>query len=177
MATGTGAHTAADGKPPFPPFQKETFPSQLVSFAIAFIALYLIVSRLVKPRVGGTIDARRNAIEGDLAAAQRAKDEADEAIKSYERELAEARTRAQAIASETRERLAAQSAIDRKTLEDRLAAKLGEAEKSIASTRQSAMANVKDIAADAASAIVQRMTGQAPDGSAVQAAVAQSLKN
>ena len=47
-AKGATAHTAADGghKAPFPPFQKDTFASQLVSLLIAFVALYLIVSRI-----------------------------------------------------------------------------------------------------------------------------------
>ena len=45
-----------------------TFASQLVSLVIAFVALYLIVSRIALPRVGSVIDARQNAIEGDLAA-------------------------------------------------------------------------------------------------------------
>ena len=49
----TTAHTAADGghKAPFPPFQKDTFASQLVSLLVAFVALYLIVSRIALPRV------------------------------------------------------------------------------------------------------------------------------
>ena len=58
-AKGTTAHTEADGghKAPFPPFQKDTFASQLVSLLIAFVALYLIVSRIALPRVGSLIDA------------------------------------------------------------------------------------------------------------------------
>ncbi len=110
-AKDTAAHTAADGgqKAPFPPFQKDTFASQLVSLLIAFVALYLIVSRIALPRVGGVLDARQNAIEGDLAAAQKLKDESDGALKAYESELAAARSRAQAIGTETREKLDAAS--------------------------------------------------------------------
>ena len=106
-AKGTTAHTEADGghKAPFPPFQKDTFASQLVSLLVAFVALYLIVSRIALPRVGGVIDARQNAIEGDLAEAQKLKDESDAALKAYESELAAARSRAQAIGTETREKL------------------------------------------------------------------------
>src|SRR3981189_2841732 len=72
-AKGATAHTAADGghKAPFPPFQKDTFASQLVSLLVAFVALYLIVSRIALPRVGSLLDKRQNAIEGDLAEAQR----------------------------------------------------------------------------------------------------------
>jgi F-type H+-transporting ATPase subunit b len=70
----------------------------------------------------------------------------------------------------------AASEAERRTLEERLAVKLADAEKSIAATRTKAMSNVRGIAADAAAAIVQRLTGVSPDGKAVEAAVDASLK-
>jgi F-type H+-transporting ATPase subunit b len=177
-AKGATAHTAAEGgqKAPFPPFQKDTFASQLVSLLIAFVALYLIVSRIALPRVGSVLDERQNKIDGDLAAAQKLKDDSDAALKAYESELTAARSRAQAIGAETREKLNAASEAERKTLEQRLAVKLAEAEKTIASTREAAMSNVRGIAADAAAAIVRQLTGVAPDGKSVDSAVDASLK-
>ena len=177
-AKGTTAHTEAEGghKAPFPPFQKDTFASQLVSLAIAFVALYLIVSRIALPRVGSLLDERQKAIEGDVAEAQRLKEASDAALQAYETELASARARAQAIGAETRDKLNAASEVERKRLEDRLSGKLAEAEKTIASTREAAMRNVRGIAADAATAIVQRLTGVVPDGKSVESAVDASLK-
>ena len=174
----TGAHTEADGghHSGFPPFDSSTFASQLVSLAIAFVVLYLIVSRIALPRVGGVIEARQNKIEGDLAEARKLKDESEAALKAYENELAAARLRAQAISNETREKMNAQAEAERKTLEEQLAAKLAEAEKTIASTRQAAMNNVRDIAADAASTIVQQLIGTAPNAKSVGAAVDAVLK-
>ena len=176
-ASGTTAHTEADAHGrAFPPFQKDTFASQLVSLLIAFVALYLIVSRIALPRVGSVIDERQNKIEGDLADAQKLKDQSDNALKAYESELAAARSRAQAISAETRDKLNAASEAERKTLEQRLSVKLAEAEKTIASTRETAMSNVRGIAADAAAAIVQRLTGVLPDGASLNSAVDASLK-
>ena len=177
-AKGTGAHTEADGGHGggFPPFESSTFASQLVSLVIAFVALYLIVSRIALPRVESVIDARQNAIEGDLAQAQKLKDESDAALRAYETDLAAARSRAQAIGSETREKLNAASEAERKTLEEQLSARLAQAEKAIAATREAAMSNVRGIAADAAGAIVQRLTGMLPDGGTVNSAVDASLK-
>jgi F-type H+-transporting ATPase subunit b len=177
-AKGAAAHTGAEGGPkaPFPPFQKDTFASQLVSLAIAFVALYLIVSRVALPRVGSLLDERQNKIDGDLAEAQTLKEETDRALKAYESELAAARSRAQAISTETREKLNAASDAERKTLEERLTLKLAEAEKTIASTREKAMSNVRGIAADAAAAIVQRLTGVLPETASVERAVDASLK-
>jgi F-type H+-transporting ATPase subunit b len=176
-AENTTAHTEADGgEGGFPPFDSSTFASQLVSLAIAFVALYLIVSRIALPRVGSVLDARQGTIEGDLAEAQKLKDASDAALKAYESELAAARSRAQAIGAETREKLNAAAQAERKTLEQRLTLKLADAEKAIAATRSAAMSNVRGIAADAAAAIVRRLTGLAPDGKAVNAAVDASLK-
>ena len=174
----TSAHTEADGGHggAFPPFESSTFASQLVSLVIAFVALYLIVSRIALPRVGAVIDARQNKIEGDLSAAQKLKDESEAALKAYESELASARSKAQAISSANREKLNAASEAERKTLEDKLAVKLADAEKTIAATRTSAMSNVRGIAADAAGAIVQRLTGAVADSNAVASAVDASLK-
>ena len=136
----------------------------------------MIVSRIALPRVESVIDARQNAIEGDLAAAQKLKDESDAALRAYETELASARSRAQAIGNETREKLNAASEAERKKLEDQLTAKLAAAEKQIAATRETAMSNVRGIAADAAGAIVQRLTGVLPDGKTVGSAVDATLK-
>src|SRR5438270_5613726 len=173
-----GAHTEAEGGHGggFPPFESSTYASQLVSLTVFFVVLYVIVSKLALPKVGGAIEARQNKIEGDLAEAQKLKDQSEAALKAYEGELASARSRAQAIGNESREKLNAASEAERKILEEQLSAKLFEAEKSIASTRQAAMSNVRGIAADAATAIVQRLIGVAPEAAAVNSAVDASLK-
>ena len=65
---------------------------------------------------------------------------------------------------------------ERKKLEDELTIRLAAAEKQIAATRETAMSNVRGIAADAAGAIVQRLTGVLPDGKTVSSAVDATLK-
>lgn len=175
----TSAHTEAPGgghKAPFPPFQAETFASQLFWLAITFATLYLMASRLILPRIGGIIEARSKRIENDLAEAQRLQAEADAANTAYEKALAEARARAQALANATREQQAAEAERNRKALEQRLNAKLAEAEKAIAATKTAAMGNVRGIAVEAASVIVERLIGAAPSGPAVTQAVADVLK-
>jgi F-type H+-transporting ATPase subunit b len=176
MATGAHTEHPGGGKPQFPPFNKETFASQLVWFVVFFVALYVIISKLAIPQLGGIIEARRGKVEGDLAEANRLKEQSDAALKAYEKALADARTRAQALANETRDKLTAQADEARKKLEAELNAKLAEAEKTIAATKTAAMSNVHGIAVDTASAIVHRLIGTAPAGSAVEAAVADVLK-
>jgi F-type H+-transporting ATPase subunit b len=174
--TASTEHPAKGGHGGFPPFQSETFVSQLVWLAIAFILLYVLMAKLALPRVGSIIEGRQKRIEGDLADASRLKGESDAAIAAYEKALADARNRAQAIANEMRERQAADAEARRKTLENELNAKLAEAEKTIAATKQAAMGNVRGIAEDATRAIVERLIGEAPNEKTVAAAVAEAMK-
>jgi F-type H+-transporting ATPase subunit b len=160
----------------FPPFQKETFASQLFWLVICFAALYIMVSKLILPRMGTIIAERRDRIAGDLAEAGRMKDEADGAVAAYEKALADARAKAQAIAAETRDKLNAQAEANRKDLEGKLQGKLAEAEKSIAATKSAAMTNVRSIAHEAASAIVTRLIGITPSSDAVASAVEDAIK-
>jgi F-type H+-transporting ATPase subunit b len=175
----TTAHTEAPGgahKGPFPPFNAEHFASQLVWLAIVFVALYLLAGRVALPRIASILDARRERIAGDLAEAQRLKAESDEALAAYEKSLADARNRAQAVANQRREKQNAEADAARKALDQSLGAQLAEAEKSIAVTKSAAMENVRGIAVEAAGAIVERLVGSAPTGTAVEAAVADVLK-
>jgi F-type H+-transporting ATPase subunit b len=81
QAATTTSATEAHGKPAFPPFQKEYFASQIVSFAIAFILLYVIVSKVALPRVGDVIASRLGKIEGDIAEADRLKGDSAEGLR------------------------------------------------------------------------------------------------
>jgi F-type H+-transporting ATPase subunit b len=153
----------------FPPFDAQTFASQLFWFALAFIALYLLMSRIALPRVGSILEARRQRVESDLAEAQRLKSESDAAIAANEKALAEARGRAQTLANETREKAAKAAEARRKEVDAKLRA--------IAGTRSAAMANVHGIASDTAPAIVQRLAGITPASEEVAEAVTNVLKH
>lgn len=164
------------GSPVFPPFDSSTFATQLVWLVIVFGALYLLMSRIALPRVGEILEKRRKTIDDDLDAAARLKGQTDDAIAAYEKALADARARAQAIASQTRDELSAQTEARRKSLEAELAGKIGAAEASIAASRDKAMSNVRGIATDAAELIVERLISKAPKRGEVEAAVDGALK-
>jgi F-type H+-transporting ATPase subunit b len=174
--TGTEQVPASEHKGGFPPFDAHSFASQLFWLVIAFVLLYALMAKWALPRVGAIIEGRQKRIDDDIADAGKLKAQSDEAVAAYEKALADARSRAQAIANETRDKQAAAAEARRKTLEDELNAKLAGAEKTIAATKTAAMANVRGIAEDATRAIVERLIGTAPSDSAVTAAVAGALK-
>jgi F-type H+-transporting ATPase subunit b len=176
MATPTTGTQAPGGPPPFPPFLKETFASQLFWLALCFVLLYVLMAKVALPRVDAILQARRDRIAADLAEAQRHKEESEAALAAYEKALADARNRAQAIANATRDELLKEAEERRKSLERKLDAELAEADKSITATKTAAMANVRGVAVEAAAAIVERLIGAAPAQDIVTRAVDRALK-
>jgi F-type H+-transporting ATPase subunit b len=175
MATST--HTEVPGqKGPFPPFQRETFASQLIWLTLTFVLLYVLMAKVALPRIGSILETRRARMAEDLAQAERLKGESDAALAAYDKALADARARAQSMANETREKQAAEAERTRKALEARLNDKLAEAEKAIAATKSAAMANVRGIAVEAAAAIIQKLIGLTPSDDKIAGAMAEVLK-
>ncbi|HEY8382966.1 MAG TPA: F0F1 ATP synthase subunit B' [Microvirga sp.] len=171
---GTQAQGGAPANVAFPPFATETFGGQLLWLAITFGVLYVLMSRMVLPRLTGIIEGRREAISRDLDEAAAMKTRAEEAGAAYEKSLTEAKGRAQTLAQETRATLSAESDAKRKAIEADLGQRLAQAEATIAAKKADAMSNVRGIARDTATAIVERLTGRAPSPQAVDAALDQS---
>jgi F-type H+-transporting ATPase subunit b len=168
----TGATAPAGAAPAtFPPFDTSSFASQLLWFALAFGLLYFLMSKLVLPRIAALLEDRSHRIAADLAQAQTMRDESEAAAAAHEKALAEASGKAKAIAQETRDKLAAEAETRRKTLEAELAQKLAGAEATIRERTGEAMGHVRGIAAETAATIVERLTGQAPERHAVEAAL------
>src|ERR1700722_3162372 len=118
---GTSIEVPAGGHAKvFPPFDKQTFPSQLLWLALTFAALYLLMSKIALPRIDSILERRRARIAGDRAEALRLKGLSDAAIAAYEKALADARGRAQALVNESRRRQAAEAEAGRKALDTTL---------------------------------------------------------
>ncbi|MEP7241847.1 MAG: F0F1 ATP synthase subunit B [Devosia sp.] len=161
-ASAAGAHTASEGHAEavvFPPFDPTHFASQLLWFALAFGALYVLMSRVALPQIGSIIDTRKGRIDGDLKEAERLKGETDKALTAYQEALAAARSNARAIAEETR--LANKADLDgkRKAIEDDLGKRVAEAEGRIQADKTAALTRVGEIASETAAAVVRQLSG------------------
>ena len=151
--------------------RRARFPRRCSGSSIAFGALYWFMSKLALPQIGAVIEERKARIAKDLDDATAMQQKADAAAAAHEKTLADARAKAQSLAQAARDQLAAEAEAKRKALEDELAAKLAEAERQIAATRAQAMTKCREIARDAAGAIVERLGGRPADPKAVAAAV------
>ncbi len=146
-----------------------TFVPQLIWLTLVFGVLYIVMARVALPRIATVIEERRDRIADDLDTAAQLKSDTDDAIASYETALAEARTKAHSIAQETRDRLTAETDAHRADLEGQLAARIADAEKRIAATKDQALSSVRDVAVDVADAITQQLLGDSDRAAAERA--------
>jgi F-type H+-transporting ATPase subunit b len=166
----TTATTEAPSKSSFPPFDQTTFASQIFWLTVTFAFLFVVLWRIAGPRINGVITLRRGTINGDIQAAQKARAEAEAAGAAYELALAGARSKANALAEETRQVLNGEIAKAKTAGEADAAEAMAAADARIAATRAAARGAVTRAAEEAAIAIVARLTGETvPDADAAKA--------
>lgn len=93
----TAAH-GAGGNPNPLDFQIVSFITAILVFGAAF----LILSKMVWPKIVKGLDDRDAKIRGEILAAEEARKRADEALKEYERSLAQAKAEASALVEQTK---------------------------------------------------------------------------
>jgi F-type H+-transporting ATPase subunit b len=171
MAENTTASTESAGGAGFPPFKTETFPSQLFWLAVTFAFLFVMLWKAAGPRIHGVISSRRGAINADIAAAQKARGDAESASAAYQTALAGARARANAHAEQTRQTLNAEIAKAKAEADAEAQKAMSAAQGRIDAMQVQARGAVATAAQEAAIAIVARLTGETVTAAEAAAAV------
>jgi F-type H+-transporting ATPase subunit b len=171
MAEENAHTTYCEGQGGLPQLCPESIVPQLTWLTLSFVLLYVLMSRIVLPRIGGMLEERRDKIADDLDRAGSLKREADDALKAYEEALAAARARAQTIAKETADKLRAESDRLKADIEGKLAKEAEAAEARIHAAKNAALANLNEVATEVAGVVVSKLLGEAPDAAALARAI------
>ena len=153
---------AAEGMPQLD-FANPLTISQIVWLGLIFIVFYFFLTRSALPQVTSVLAERAERIEGDLGTARTAKAEADRAAEAVRAGTQAARAAAQNRVSEAVNAAKAEAAAQAGADDKRLDVQLAEAEARIGAARASAMGALRQVAAETAGSVVQRLTGHAPD--------------
>ena len=110
--TATQASTEAPGgsAPGMPQLDPTWWGGQIVWLSLIFLVLYLVLQKVLLPKLGKAIDERDGKISGDIADARRLKQEAVAQAQAAEAELAEARAKAHKTAADAKAKAAANAA-------------------------------------------------------------------
>ncbi|MSO54092.1 MAG: F0F1 ATP synthase subunit B' [Rhodospirillales bacterium] len=159
-----------------PQLDSRTFTPQVVWLVIAFVALYLAMSKIALPRIGEVLAERQAKIDSLLKRAEGLKAEAEAVLMAYDKAIAKARTEAQDVVRKTSDS-AAKTAADRHTeLGTRLGDEIKAAEARVNDTKNKALATIAPAATDIALAVIERLAGEKIDAQALAPAIDATLK-
>jgi F-type H+-transporting ATPase subunit b len=170
----SGVAQAAEGG--MPQLNFHDFAPQLVWLLIAFVVLYLIMSRLAVPAIADTLEKRQAKIQGDLDAAEKASEETRAAVTAYQKRLADAREEARSLTRARGEADASAASAELTKLGEKLGTQIDAAEKRIADQRAKVMEGLEDMAHDVAADVYAKIAGQPADKGALGAKVASVAK-
>ncbi|OUI89113.1 ATP synthase F0 subunit B' [Acetobacter sp. DmW_043] len=143
-------------------FKNPLVTGQVIWGAFIFLVFYLVLSRVMLPRVGRVLEDRSARISGDLEVARAAKHDADNAVAELQHArktaMAEAKANLQKALDDEKRNTEAKI----QEIKERLAAEIAEAESKVAAEKQRAFAALTDIAVETTQELVSRVTGARP---------------
>ncbi|HEY9235922.1 MULTISPECIES: F0F1 ATP synthase subunit B family protein [Phenylobacterium] len=169
--TEVAAHGGGESGGGLPQFEFEHWGGQIVWLFLIFAVLYILLAKVFIPRLRKIQDDRAATIADAVNQARSVQAEAEAQAKAAQAEIDEARARARSLAVEAKAKAAAQLAASQKAEDDRLQAKMEEAEGRIRGLRDQAMTNVRGIAGETAQAMVEKLTGQKVTAAEIDAAL------
>jgi F-type H+-transporting ATPase subunit b len=153
----------------------ETFASQIFWMLIFFGIVFFVIGKGMVPKVMATVDARDTQIASDLAAAEQARAAADSQEEAWRVAANTQRAEAQAVIAKAKGEAAKAAEVRLAGVNEKLDARLAEADARIAQAREGALGEIETVASEAASDIVSRLAGITVDATAARAAVKEAL--
>ena len=136
-----------------------TFPTQIFWLCVTFLLLYLVMWKVVIPRISGVLEERQSRVENDLERAEQLQLEATSVLAAYEESISNGKLEAQNIIQEATLQIAENQAhLEAEALE-RISAMTAEAEGKINAARNAAIADIKSVAAELVQITVLKLSG------------------
>lgn len=153
-----------------------TFASQLFWLIITFGLIFVVIGLGMVPKISGTVEARDKRISDDLEAAERARAQADETEEAYRLQTEQNRAEALKVTQAAKAASALETERKVKASDADLNQRVADAETRVRSATDAALADIHNVAAEAAQEMVAKLSGanvtKTQANQAVKAAIA-----
>lgn len=136
-----------------------SYTNQVAWLALTFIVLYVVISRMVLPKIGNVLQEREENIAGNLDVAERLRSEAEGVKTAYEEAVADARAKAQQIILDTKADIQSEISKAQSELDAKLGAEAEAAEARILAAKNEALETIADVATDVAKDVIAKLAG------------------
>ena len=154
-----------------PQLNPEFWISQIFWLTLTFGILYLVLSKLILPKISANLESRKSQILENIEAAEKQREDSETKLKEYEEIITKNRLDAKTIFSQAREKAIKDINAKREVLDKQIDEEIVKAEEEIKTLRESAPDKINKIAIETSFELVQKLIGAEVNNSSISAIV------
>tara|TARA_B100000131_G_scaffold62901_1_gene59144 strand:+ start:130 stop:720 length:591 start_codon:yes stop_codon:yes gene_type:complete len=168
------ANSAENGG--MPQLNPEFWISQIFWLTLTFGFLYIILSKIILPKISKNLETRKSQILENIEIADKQKEESENKIKDYDRIILESKIKAKNYFNDARKKVLEDINKKRAALEKDIDAEIGAAEEEISNLKKNSDEKISKIAVDTSSELIKELIGEEVNSSSISAIVEDQSK-
>ena len=154
-----------------PQLNPEFWFSQIFWLIITFGVLFIVLSKLILPKISANLEARKSQILENIGAAEKQREASENIIKEYEKIILDSKNEAKNYFNKARGQILKDIDKKRKTLKNELNEEIKKAEKEIVDLKNKSPEKINKIVVETSSDLVKQLIGVEVNNSSISAIV------
>ena len=159
-----------------PQLDPEFWFSQIFWLTITFGILFIILSKLILPKIRNNLESRKSQIMENIEIADNQKTKSEKNLKEYDKIILDSKDNAKKTFNLAKEKIQLDLGKEREKIESELNSEIEDAENEIKDLKKSSPEKISLIAVDTAAEIIQKLIGVEVNKSNVSAIVNEQVK-
>ena len=154
-----------------PQLNPEFWVSQIFWLILTFGILYIVLSKLILPKISNNLESRKSQILENIEAAEKQREDSESKLKEYEKIISKSKLEAKNIFNQAREKALKDINNKREILDKQIDNEIYKAEQEILVFRKNAPEKINKIAIETSSELIQKLIGTDVNSSSISAIV------
>ena len=154
-----------------PQLNPEFWISQIFWLTLTFGILYVVLSKLILPKISANLELRKSQIQENIEAAEKQRESSENKIKEYDEIVLKNKLEAKNIFKNAREKVIKDISSKKEVLDKQIDEEIKKAEQEIGVLKISAPEKINKIAIETSSEIVKKLIGAEVNNSSISAIV------
>ena len=154
-----------------PQLNPEFWISQIFWLTLTFGILYIVLSKLILPKISDNLESRKSQILENIEAAEKQRQNSEEKLKEYEEIVSKSKMEAKNIFNQAREKVLKDISAKKDILDKQIDDEIGKAEQEIKELQKGAADKINKIAIETSSELIQKLIGAEVNNSSISAIV------
>ena len=154
-----------------PQLNPEFWISQIFWLTLTFGILYIILSKLILPKISANLELRKSQIQENIEAAEKQRESSEAKLKEYDDIISKSKLEANNIFKEARENVLKEINTKKETLDKQIDEEIKKVEQEINLLRKGASEKINKIAIETTSELLVKLIGTEVNNSSISAIV------